>query len=153
MSRKKENLKKVERIKNLSEVFDSFDSKRSNIAFNFQFLTSGPDYGQSFSEWQRDQIILDLNEKLKIFSGKTKKDLITDKTLVIYDCFPANSRFKYPATLPRDSNKLSWARLRLTGRRRIVGFFSPGIERESDIFYVVFLDRDHDFYPVEMEHT
>lgn len=49
--------------------------------------------------------------------------------------------------------KVEWARLTITGRRRLAGFFSEGADRESDIFYAVFLDKNHDFYPVEKKHT
>lgn len=153
MSNKRGNAKKEDRIRLLTDCYDSFETKNTHIVFNYQFLTSGTDYGQSFLDWERDQIILDLNQKLQVFSCKTKKELLLDKTLVIYGSFPTSSHLKYPISLPHDSRRLIWARLRLTGKRRLVGFFSPGSDRESDVFYVVFLDKNHDFFPVEKSNT
>lgn len=115
-------------------------------------MTAGENAGQSFEEWDKDRIILDLNNHLKDFSRKTKKELIDDNSLVIYNEFPINSRFKYPKAIPNDGI-VKWARLRISGRCRIAGFFTDGSYSEKDIFYVVFLDKNHDFYPVEKKHT
>ena len=89
---------------------------------------------------------------VKEFSKKTKSELLKDKTLAVYKEFPNNSHFKYPKSIP-NSSQVEWARLTITGRRRLAGFFSEGADRESDIFYAVFLDKNHDFYPVEKKHT
>ena len=63
------NTRKQDRIKELVGNFNSFESRRDHILFNYQFLTSGEEYGQSFEDWDRERIILDLNNKLKVFSG------------------------------------------------------------------------------------
>ena len=147
------NTRKQDRIKELVGNFNSFESRRDHILFNYQFLTSGEEYGQSFEDWDRERIILDLNNKLKVFSGKKKVDLISEGVLCIYGAFPAKSKFKYPPSLPKDNGKAQWARLSITGRRRVIGFFTPGSDRESDVFYVVFLDEGHEFYPSEKKHT
>ena len=147
------NMKKKERLCELETNFNLFETRTSHISFNYQFLSSGSDYGQSFEEWDRERIILDLNEKLKSFSGKSKTELMSDGVLCIYGEYPSNSGFKYPASLPKEKGKIHWARLTITGKRRVIGFFSPGAERESDVFYVVFLDKDHKFYPSEKKHT
>lgn len=41
--------------------------------------------GQSFEEWDKDRVILDLNNHLKDFSKKAKKELIDDNSLVTYN--------------------------------------------------------------------
>lgn len=115
-------------------------------------MTVGENAGQSFDQWDKEGIILDLNNKLRDFSKKTKTELLSDKSLVIYGDYPSKSRFSYPCSIPRDKS-IQWARLSLTGARRIAGFFSSGSDRESDVFNVVFLDKEHEFYPVEKKHT
>ena len=149
---KRENPKKRERLTTLAENFNTFEERKRHLAFNFQFLTTGEGYGQSLEDWNKEGLLLDLNEKVKEFSKKTKSELLKDKTLAVYKEFPNNSHFKYPKSIP-NSSQVEWARLTITGRRRLAGFFSEGADRESDIFYAVFLDKNHDFYPVEKKHT
>ena len=75
-----------------------------------------------------------------------------DRSFVIYKDFPENSMFSIPKSIPLDGT-IEWARLRMTGRRRVVGFFSKGNDRESDVFYIMFLDQEHLFYPSVKQHT
>ena len=149
---KRENRKKKERLKKLEESYAFFEDRRKHVAFSFQFLTVGENAGQSFEDWNKEGIILDLNNKLREFSKKTKKELLSDKSLAIYGEYPTNPKFAYPLSIPRNDS-VQWARLSLTGARRIAGFFSSGADRESDIFNIVFLDKEHDFYPVGKKHT
>lgn len=149
----KHNPKKKQRLAELESNFIGFETRRKHILFNYQFLTSGSDYGQSFEEWDKERIILDLNQKLKSFSEKSKTELLSDGVLCIYGEYPSNSGFIYPAALPKEKSKMEWARLTITGKRRVIGFFTPGSDRESDVFYVVFLDKEHQFFPSEKKHT
>ena len=51
-------------------------------------------------------------------------------------------------------SELEWSRLRITGRRRLAGFFLKGehVDKNSrNIFYVVFLDKNHEFAPSSRE--
>ena len=63
---------KKERLKKLEENYAFFEDRRKHVAFSFQFLTVGENAGQSFEDWNKDGIILDLNNKLREFSKKTK---------------------------------------------------------------------------------
>ena len=128
----------------LSEQNKLLHDTANKLVFNFKFFQSGSDYGQSFEEWEREAILADLNNKLKIFSDKTKHDLLQDGTLEIYKQYPRGSQFKKPNALK--SPLISWARLRITGRRRLIGFFMENSESKN-IFHVVFLDKKHEFAP------
>ena len=123
-------------------LYDTADK----LVFNFKFFQSGSGYGQSFEEWERETILADLNNKLKIFSDKTKHDLLQDGRLEVYKQYPKGSQFKKPNALK--SPLVNWARLRITGRRRLIGFFMEKAANKSEnIFYVVFLDKEHRFAP------
>ncbi len=104
-------------------------------------------------------------DKMKWFSTESRFTWETKPTgrgerplLVVYDNIPGKSKAKHPKNVPSD---VSWARFRLEGRFRLVGFFIPdsldkcpykanGREYYYDrnTFYVVFLDPNHNFYPV-----
>ena len=73
------------------------------------------------------------------------------KVLEIYGAFPCNSDFVHPVHVPDD---VRWARFRMESAVRLVGFF---VDEDSarlkglstDIFYIVFLDKNHCFYKME----
>ena len=142
----KRNETKEKYIKTIYERNEFLYSISDKIAFNFKFFTYGADSGQSFEEWQRDEILADLNNKLKDYSGKTVLELLQDKTLEIYSEYPKGSKFTQPPMLT--SAQIEWCRLRLTGRRRLIGFFYKVSDVScKNIFYIVFLDKNHDFAP------
>ena len=139
------NKRKAEYLASLSDKTGTLKESAKNIVFNFKFFCFGKTGGQSFSEWEREKILSDLNNKLKDFSCKTVEELRTDGTLELYDDYPKGSIFKCPAILT--DMDIIWSRLRLTGRRRLIGFFSQQETQQRKIFYVVFLDKNHEFAP------
>lgn len=66
----------------------------------------------------------------------------------IYGEFPATSQFKYPKTVIQDKD-IKWAVIMyIKGQKpRIVGHII------GNVFYVVFLDKEHLFFPSELKHT
>ena len=95
-SRSKPNKQKEKYLAELND-FDKYLDK--NITFSFKFFTYGDSMGQCFEEWDKENILADLNNKLKIFSGKTKAELLRDKTLEIYSAYPKGSKFTQPKAL------------------------------------------------------
>lgn len=82
-----------------------------------------------------------LSENNIKFEEQKKFPDCVDKTELPFDFF-----------LPE--NGLNWGRLRLDGKKRVAGFFlvEPP-EMAKNVFYLVFLDAEHEFYPVEKKHT
>ena len=146
----KRNPTKEKYLQGLVELNQFAQSLADKITFNFKFFQFGDNGGQSFEDWQREEILADLNNKLKDFSGKTILELQQDRTLEIYTEYPKGSKFSIPAMLA--SAKIKWARLRITGRRRVIGFFlildkAVIAGADKNTFYVVFLDKKHEFAP------
>ena len=141
----RQNKKKAEYLQNLAEKTAIVEQSGKNIVFNFKFFTFGKTGGQSFEEWEHDKILSDLNNKLKEFSCKTVEELLTESKLELYTTYPKDSKFTCPTIL--QCADITWSRLRLTGRRRLIGFFSVQDKQPRKTFYVVFLDKDHDFAP------
>ena len=50
---------------------------------------------------------------------------------------------------------IKWARFRITGARRLIGVFlnNQKDEKNKNVFYIVFLDKDHKFAPSTKKHT
>lgn len=76
------------------------------------------------------------------------------KVFVIYDTFPDPSLLEHPKHIPLD---VKWARFRMEQSFRLGGFIVPeelhgkiheetGFIFDKNTFYVVFIDRDHNFY-------
>lgn len=124
-----------------------------NINFNFQFFDNSQPDGQDFKDWNHEQLYK-LLDKLKEYCKNTLQYWQTmrigkgSKTVLeIYDRFPVKSDFHHPKHVPLD---VAWARFRLESDMRLVGFV---VNKETcrqlaihpNIFYVVFLDRNHKF--------
>lgn len=85
-------------------------------------------------------------------NGDVQKFIVNFHCVEIYSDYPSDSLFKIPDALK--SADVKWVRLRLTGRRRVIGFMlnysTPDMkasEKGKNIFYIVFLDKKHEFAP------
>lgn len=157
----KKNKTKTEYLQSIENKNEFVKRLSNNITFNLKYFQSGDGVGQSFKDWEQDQILADLNEKLKVFSEKKKLELIQERTLEIFRNYPKDSLFTRPKAL--QNVDIKWARLRLAGARRVIGFFiseevinaseSDESKALKDIFYIVFLDKNHEFAPYAKKGT
>ena len=148
----KKNAVKAEYLRQIEERNKFLLWNAEKIVFNFRYFISGKGFGQSFEEWQAEGILAEYNKKLKEYSRKTIRELIAEGILEIYGEYPGDSGFKRPEALKYVG--ISWGRLRLTGRRRLIGCMCKAESTEDKalggdtrIFYVVFLDKEHEFAP------
>jgi hypothetical protein len=134
--------------------------------FNFAYFTV-QEAGQDFGDWNHAEIV-ELLQKIKQYTNEPLNYWQTqfsgkNPTFVIYDQFPPNTDFTWPAHVPTG---VRWARFRLDQRRRLIGFVVPSQMPNSpktpngsndsprldqNAFYVVFFDRDHRFYKTELQ--
>ena len=153
------NPRKERFIKSLQShgfVSDISDVK-GKLSFSFKYFDASQKAGQDFKDWTDEQKNKLLN-KLKEYSYEDKKYWLNQrvgsgglKVLEIYGAFPCNSDFVHPVHVPDD---VRWARFRMESAVRLVGFF---VDEDSarlkglstDIFYIVFLDKNHCFYKME----
>ncbi len=148
MSKSRPNSKLEAYKKGLSDTYNLSKSSDNTIRFNFRYFIATDKNGQSFSDWQEDKVLADLNDKLVSFSSQDIQQLLESRELVEYGAFPKNSKFKEPKVFA--GTNVRWARLRLTQNRRLIGVFIPGAGSDSrQLFYVVFLDKNHVFYQVD----
>ena len=119
------------------------------IVFSFKdFDTSQIPPGQSPQEWQDGNLLAYMVEK---FGEICKYNIVeaTQQNLIkIYGEFPGNSDFKYPRTVIQDK-KIKWAVImNIKGQKsRVAGHII------DNIFYVVFLDKEHKFFLSQLKNT
>jgi hypothetical protein len=142
-----------------------FDSDNCNHAsrskFNFSYFDCSQEAGQDFCAWSHEQLHK-LLQKLVEYGKHPLSYWMTQrvggggrKVFEVYGGFPARSDFQHPKHIPKD---VRWARFRLEGDMRLVGFIVPSeldgkaskndakFEFCANTLYVVFLDATHRFY-------
>ena len=113
--------------KEFTENYPEHIVETTNIAsfvkFNFDFLdVNQTDAGFDRLDSLDDKNRLMLLEKIKEFSGASRFDWESNRRLVIYENIPRGSKAKHPKHVPSD---VCWARFRLEGGFRLIGFFIP----------------------------
>lgn len=100
--------------------------------------------GQKFEEWETEKILSNMLTRLREISVYTIEEAIAKQIIKIYDCFPDQSDFNHPRHI---SAGVKWASIRIKGKERIIGYV------EDNIFFIVFLDKDHRFWITEKKNT
>ncbi len=98
--------------------------------------------GQSFKEWEIEELLAlavsKLHEVCLLTVGQaTAKQIIKPYTKV---GFPPNSNFTHPRHISPD---VTWCSMHIQGKECVIGYF------EDNIFNVVFLDKEHEFWVCE----
>lgn len=150
----------------LAELPDtSFENKGfpSRCKFNFSFFDASQPAGQDFGDWEHNSLVK-LLDKLKHYSTDSLESWRHQRCgaggLTVfenYKQFPKKSDFIHPKHIPHN---VEWVRFRLEQTVRLIGFVLPrsyenvvddscNIKYDPNTFFVVFLDRNHNFYKVE----
>ncbi len=102
--------------------------------------------GQSFELWEGENLLALAVRKLQGVCGLTRVEASRQQIIKEYPkgAFPDNSDFYHPKHIPED---ISWCTMHIQGKECVIGYF------EDNVFYVVFLDKDHRFWITEKKHT
>ena len=132
--------KEAENIKHLEESLN-------HITFNFEYFVHGQNAGEDFKEWTHEQLT-EMLSKMVEYSKKSKLEWLNQKNILstYSDKNRCHFGFTLPNNIPREN--VTWARFRLESKIRLIGFF---YKNSKNIFYVVFLDKEHRFYPTELK--
>ena len=111
---------------------------------DFQYNAQIPP-GQSYAEWQKEELLAYMLEKFGYICNRNRIEAVQEGMIKVYGEFPVNSKFDNPFP-DRD---LQWAVvMRISGQKgRVAGHVI------GHVFYVVFLDAEHLFYPSEKKNT
>lgn len=157
------NSKQKKFLESFPEI--SFDSENCNHAsrskYNFSYFDPSQEVGQDFCAWTEEQLHK-LFQKIVEYGKHPLSYWMTQrvgggsrKILEVYGGFPVRSDFQHPKHIPKN---VQWARFRLEGEMRLVGFIvpseldgkasknNPRYSYCANTFYVVFLDGNHRFY-------
>ncbi|MVW87832.1 hypothetical protein EI969_18105 [Pseudomonas sp. PB101] len=114
------------------------------LSFSFKYFKDQDDVGQSLATWASGDLLASLIAKLHHISKVNITELQTEKSITNYRRFPPadKTHFSCPSDLSKDD---SWGVIRNIGgqKQRVAGFL------RDNIFYIVFLDRDHKFWPTD----
>ena len=161
LAEKRQNPRKDRFLQSLpkDEFVCDIAEARGKLSFSLKYFDGSQKAGQDFKDWN-DNEKTKLLDKLKEYSKENKQYWLNQRTgsggltiLEIYGAFPRNSDFSCPIHVP---DNVKWARFRLESKVRLIGFFIDETEAQekqlsTDIFYVVFLDKNHRFYLTEKE--
>lgn len=127
----------------------------SRCKFNFSYFDANQKHATDFTTWDEDNLQRFFS-KLRSYSqyplSHWQQQAIgshKNHVLEIYGAFPRKSGFNHPPHVPSD---VDWARFRLDGKKRLIGFTIPksyctaDTSFDDNTFYIVFLDLEHNFY-------
>lgn len=145
MSAKHKSIKnqsqRQKRILNGQSVVPLQDKYCENFRVSFEYLDRNQ--GQTFKDWEQGQLLSKMNETLADYCKESIRAK-QGKKFKEYGEFPDRSGFTYPQHVAEDVN---WSVLHITGKAVLGGFIS------GNTFFVVFLDREHQFWICEKKHT
>ncbi len=133
--------KRCSELMGVSENSIVNDKIKRNFVVSFEYLDRNQ--GQTFEEWEKEGLLVNMLNTLRDYCQKTMEEN-KGKSFKEYGYFPPKSKFEHPKHVPED---VSWASLHLCGRACLGGHIV------ENIFYVVFLDKDHEFWLTEKKHT
>lgn len=145
MSKKRFNPREKKSFKReLKDLKDHPKKRGRNIVFSFRDFDRSQ--GQDFYQWQDEKLLALALDKLSQLSQFTIQEAQQRQLLKIYTKteFPPKSGFKYPKYL---NEGVLWASFHVQGKECIIGHI------EEEVFFIVFLDKDHEFWITEKKHT
>jgi hypothetical protein len=119
--------------------------KQRYLTFTFSKHIQGE--GQTIEEWARLGLLEPLIIRLKYVGQHTTQYVRQNQLIKEYHkvSFPLDSGFREP----KHVIGVTWAVMHITNTSKevVVGYI------EEDIFYIIFLDKDHIFWPSKKKNT
>lgn len=121
--------------------------KDPKVVLSFEYLDIKQ--GQTLKDWSLNNDLLKLVEMGQSLNKLTVSQALAQQLIVQYDTkdmtkwtqqnMPKVSKFEYPTIVPIES--IPWSKIELGRKLRVIGYL------ELNIFFVVFLDNEHKFFP------
>jgi hypothetical protein len=117
------------------------------LSFNFKdfdFAQCPP--GQTLDQWQKDKLLDKLLLRFVDVCACTRQEAEQKGLLKVYGSFPVSGAFRVPQHI---EGEVEWGTIRKIGgqKPRLAGYII------ASVFYPVFLDKEHLFYPSVKKHT
>ena len=120
------------------------DKEEGRFLLSLKYLDR--EQGQTLSEWEGSSILAKALETLRGYSSGSLLEGIDNDKFKVYGNFPPKEKtdFYHPKHIPPDAR---WARIHVNGLICLVGHV------ERNVFHLVFLDKDHNFWKSDKKHT
>lgn len=116
-------------------------SKPKTITFSWVKLDKNQ--GQTINSWEKEGLLSQLCEMMLQVGQYGSADVLAQQMIKQYTKvgFPEHSKFKEPTHITPSY----WAVIHIkpSSKSVVAGYL------EEDVFYIVFLDKEHDFWPVK----
>lgn len=153
MSKRREPLKSTSRGKETRDPKPT-DKLSGYISLSLlHFQDNDVHSGQSLETWNNKNQLLEMLRSFKHITSYHISQLEADGKLTLYRAFPSSSEFVIPEGLENKlgckKDDINWGVIKSIGgqKPRIAGFLY------KNVFYVVYLDRDHKFCLTKKKHT
>lgn len=145
MANKKFKARKASSYSRKSKNLDDKSGKKDPLIV-FSFRDFDRNQGQGFKDWEIDGLLANACEKLSGISQLIVGQAIQKQIIKVYTKveFPPKSEFTYPIHIPEG---VKWASMHIQGKECIIGYF------EDNVFQIVFLDKEHEFWKTEKSNT
>jgi len=146
----KRDRKKKFKAKSLQRKVDQLDQrdqglyKPKKIVFGFSQLDNTQ--GQNYEDWEEYKILSKALARVQGLYSMTINEAKQSQLIKEYGTvIPDGSNFTKPKHLPED---IFWCSMRIGAVIRIIGYIESNY-----IFQIVFLDKEHKFYPSKKKNT
>lgn len=114
-------------------------SKKRTLIFSLHQLIDNTQ-GQTLKEWENLGHLSEMNQMMRHLGKYTCEEALQEGCIKQYGTWPKDSKFTEPKHLPG----VNWGSMHITKKSKevVAGFF------EDNIFNIIFLDKEHLFYPV-----
>lgn len=110
----------------------------------FSFKHFDPRQGQDLKEWEGEGLLSQMFERFREHCRTEPFTRCFSQTFKQYGPVPATSHFRHPPHVPQDA---LWTSMHIMGQPCVIGHMI------RNVFYIVFLDKDHLFFPSQLKHT
>lgn len=102
--------------------------------------------GQDFEEWEEEKLLALMINKLRGICQMTMAQATAQQIIKPYTkvTFPPESAFTHPKHVLPD---VTWCTMHIQGKECIIGHI------EDNIFHIVFLDKEHEFWITKKKNT
>lgn len=128
-----------------SKKIDTRDSRKEPFIV-FSFKDFDINQGQDFEEWEEEKLLALMVNKLKAVSHITMAQATAQQIIKPYTkvSFPPDSAFVHPKHVLPD---VTWCTMHIQGKECIIGHI------EDNVFHIVFLDKEHEFWKTKKKNT
>lgn len=139
---------KRDKTKQYERKFKSLEDKspirEPKIVFSLSKLDGNQ--GQTFDDWEKNGLLSQAMNRIRNLCDLTVSEAKRMEVVTCYNKvpFPTKSNFKHPRHIPND---ITWCSFHIKGKECLIGYF------EENIFNIVFLDKNHEFWITTKKNT